>query len=115
MKSSLLIFITIASVNVALAQAPPPASSNPSAASSPHQRDTTSKTTKEAPAPSNAEPSAASSPHQKQVTEGTDKSNAKQDKMINDCVTKRQSESSSLSKQDANKACMADMKKDDAH
>lgn len=105
MKTALLIGLTLLSANLTLAQTPPPSSTNPSSASSPHQRDTTSTTTttQETPAADSANPSNASTPHQKQVT--------KQDKMINDCITKRQSETSSLSKNDAKKACEAEMKK----
>lgn len=105
MKTALLIGLTLLSANLTLAQTPPSSSTNPSSASSPHQRDTTSTTTttQETPAADSANPSNASTPHQKQVT--------KQDKMINDCITKRQSETSSLSKNDAKKACEAEMKK----
>ena len=103
MRTALLICITLFSANLTLAQTPPPTSTNPSSASSPHQRDTTSTTTKEPPAASSTQPSTASTPHQKQVT--------KDDKMINDCIAKRQSENSSLSKDDAKKACEAEMKK----
>lgn len=103
MKTALLIGLSLLSANLTLAQTPPPSSSNPSSASSPHQRDTTTTTTKETPAAESTNPSNASTPHQKQVT--------KQDKMINDCIMKRQSETSSLSKDDAKKACEADMKK----
>lgn len=110
MRTGLLICITLVSANLTLAQTPPaPApTTSPSSASSPHQRETTSKTPKETPAANSSEPSAASTPHQKQVTEGT--SNTKHDKMINDCITKRQSETSSLSKADAKKSCEAEMK-----
>lgn len=103
MKTALLIGITLLFANVTLAQTPPPSSTNPSSASSPHQRDTTTTTTKESPAADSANPSNASTPHQKQVTN--------QDKMINDCISKRRSETASLSKADAKHACEAEMKK----
>ena len=103
MKTALLISLTLLFASATLAQTPPPSSTNPSSASSPHQRDTTTTTTKETPAADSANPSNASTPHQKQVT--------RQDKMINDCITKRQSETSSLSKDDAKKGCEAEMKK----
>ncbi len=103
MKTALLIGLTLLSANLALAQTPPSSTTNPSSASSPHQRDSTTTTTKETPAADSASPSNASTPHQKQVT--------KQDKMINDCIAKRQSETSSLSKDDAKKACEAEMNK----
>ena len=103
MKTALLIGISLLAANFALAQTPPPSSTNPSSASSPHQRDSTTTTTKETPAADNPDPSKAYSPHQKQVT--------KQDKMMNDCMMKRQSETASLSKDDAKKACEAEMKK----
>lgn len=106
MKTALLIGLTLLFANVTLAQTPPPSSTNPSSASSPHQRDATTTTTTETPAAESPNPSNASTPHQKQVT--------RQDKMINDCITKRQSETSSLSKDDAKKACEVEMKKKSA-
>jgi hypothetical protein len=110
MKIALLTCVILFSTNLALAQTPPPSSTNPTAASSPHQRDATSTTAKEAPTPASPEASAASSPHQKQVTEGAAKKPPKEDKAIHDCVKKSQSENSSLSKDDAKKACVAQAK-----
>jgi putative membrane protein len=56
-----------------LAQTPPPADdpTAPSAASSPHQRDSTSQGAQEASPTSGAEPSSAATPHQRDVTSGT--------------------------------------------
>jgi putative membrane protein len=71
--STLLTLIAVSSATCAFAQAPPPTEdpTAPSAASSPHQRDSTSTSaTEAAPAPG-AEPSSASSPHQREVTEGS--------------------------------------------
>jgi len=110
MKIVLLTCVILFSTTFALAQTPPPASTDPSAASSPHQRDTTSKSTTETPAPTSPEPSAASSPHQKQVTDRPAKTSAKDAKALDDCTKKRQLENSSLSKDDAKKACVAQMK-----
>jgi hypothetical protein len=109
MKTTLLICVTLASVNFAMAQTPPPQSTAPSSASSPHQREATSTATKEAPAPSNAAPSAASSPHQQQVTQGADKTKA-QDKMMKDCMAKLQSTNSSMSQEAAKKTCTDQVK-----
>src|SRR5690349_13217360 len=100
MKTPLFLAMTLMAFNVAIAQAPPPATSNPSSASSPHQRETTQKPANEAPAPSTE--SVPASPHQKEVT--------KSDKMMHDCM-KRQSQTSSSSKADAKKACEAELKK----
>src|SRR5262245_1571700 len=71
--SALLAFITVAAATGALAQTPPPSAdpTAPSAASSPHQRDTTSTGATEATPAPGAEPSSAASPHQRQVTEGS--------------------------------------------
>jgi hypothetical protein len=110
MKTALLTCVILFSTNLALAQTPAPSSTNPNTASSPHQRDVTSTTAKETPTPASPEASAASTPHQKQVTEGANKAASKDDKAMRDCVKKRQSENSSLSKDDAKKACVADTK-----
>jgi hypothetical protein len=107
MKSALLFCVTLASAGFAFAQTPPatpPADSTaPSAASSPHQRESTSTTAKEKPTPSSPEPSAASTPHQQQVTETADKAKAK-DKMMKDCIAKQQSVNA-MKKDAAEKAC----------
>ena len=72
-KFSLLATIAIAPLlaSAAVGQARPPAEeTDPSAASSPHQRDATSTSASEASATQSAEPSSASTPHQQEVTEG---------------------------------------------
>jgi len=109
MKSPLLISMLLACAPVALAQTPPPTSTAPSSASSPHQRETTSTPAKEAATPSSPAPAAASSPHQQHVTEGADKAKA-HDKMMKDCVAKQQSTNASMSQDAAKKACTAQMK-----
>ena len=118
MKTALPICVLISMTSLAFAQAPPASSTNPSAASSPHQRDTTSTPTKEAPTPSSPEPATASSPHQKEVIKGsakaaTGKPASKADKMMSECVRKRQSANSSLSQDDAKKACTEQMQRKD--
>src|SRR4030095_4065302 len=71
--STLLALIAVSSATCALAQTPPPSDdpTAPSAASSPHQRDSTSTNAAEATPAPGAEPSSASSPHQREVTEGS--------------------------------------------
>lgn len=71
--STLLALIAVGSTTCALAQTPPPAEdpTAPSAASSPHQRDSTSTNATEATPTPGSEPSSASSPHQREVTEGS--------------------------------------------
>lgn len=65
---SLLAAAGIAASTLAIAQAP---TTNPDAASSPHQRDATKAgNAAETPAPTSADPSAASSPHQHEATQG---------------------------------------------
>jgi hypothetical protein len=118
MKITLLICVLLSMTSLAFAQAPPSPSTSPSAASSPHQRDTTSTPTKEAPTPNSPEPAAASSPHQKEVIKGSDKAAAdkaalKSEKMLSECISKRQSANSSLSQDDAKKACVDQMKRRD--
>jgi len=115
MKTAFLICVALASSG-ALAQTPPPTSTNPSSASSPHQRETTRTPAKETATPSNPAatptspaPSAASSPHQQHVTEGADKTKA-HEKMMKDCIAKQQSTNSTMSQDAAKKACTAQMK-----
>lgn len=66
--SALLTLIAVASATCAMAQTPPEEhKSDPSSASSPHQRDTTSTKAEEAAA--DAESSSVSTPHQREVTD----------------------------------------------
>jgi putative membrane protein len=68
--AAFLALLSLASAHSALAQTPPPKETDPSAASSPHQRDSTSTGAAEAPASQSPEPSAAATPHQQEVTKG---------------------------------------------
>ncbi len=69
--AGLLAVIATATVSIAAAQTPP-SSSDPGAASSPHQRHATDSGTPEAPANTNgANPSDASTPHQRGAMQGT--------------------------------------------
>ena len=72
MRPTLLALIAVGSATCALAQTPTPPDdpTAPSAASSPHQRDTTSTEAAEATPTSGAQPSSAATPHQREVTEG---------------------------------------------
>ena len=67
-----LALISLASATCAVAQTPPPKETDPSAASSPHQRESTSTDAAEAPGATAPEPAAASTPHQQQVTKGNE-------------------------------------------
>ncbi|HEY4366794.1 MAG TPA: hypothetical protein VGN07_06125 [Steroidobacteraceae bacterium] len=107
-KSALLMLIAVASATSVIAQTPPADPTAPSAASSPHQRDSTATPAAEGPAATNPDPAAAATPHQKQVTEGADKSKHKQ--MMKDCMAKEQAKNSALSKDEVKKACMDQMK-----
>ena len=71
-SSTLLALIAVGTATCALAQTPPPSDdpTAPSAASSPHQRDSTSQGAQEANPTSGADPSSAATPHQREVTSG---------------------------------------------
>src|SRR5262245_60130164 len=72
MRPTLLALIAVGSATCALAQTPPAEDPTaPSAASSPHQRDSTSTSATEATPTPGAEPSSAATPHQRQVTDGS--------------------------------------------
>jgi putative membrane protein len=70
--SPLLALIAFGAATCALAQTPPPPDdpTAPSAASSPHQRDSTKQGAQEANPTPGAEPSSAATPHQREVTSG---------------------------------------------
>jgi putative membrane protein len=72
--STLLALIVAGSATCALAQTPPADDPTaPSAASSPHQRDSTRTGAQEANPTQGAEPSAASTPHQREATQSSGK------------------------------------------
>jgi putative membrane protein len=70
--STLLALIAFGAATCVFAQTPPPPDdpTAPSAASSPHQRDSTKQGAQEANPTSGAEPSSAATPHQREVTSG---------------------------------------------
>jgi len=70
-SSTLLALIAVGSATCAMAQTPPPAEdpTAPSAASSPHQRDSTSTPAQEATPSPSAEASSTATPHQREVTD----------------------------------------------
>lgn len=114
---ALATFFAIASSTVALAQTPPaqtaPQQDEPKAASSPHQRESTSTDAQEAPAGTETSPSAASTPHQKEATEGkvaTGKTKAEREQMMSDCMKKQQERNSTMSVDQVRKTCVEQMK-----
>jgi hypothetical protein len=106
-KYALLALLSVASATCAFAQTETPTrnQTDPSAASSPHQRDATQNAAQEAPATQGPEATDAATPHQKEVTD-----KAKHDQMMKDCMRKEQAKDSSLSKDEVKKACADQMK-----
>jgi hypothetical protein len=82
--------------------------SAPQAASSPHQRKATSTTAAEAPANTDAEPTSSSSPHQRQSTKTA--TGGPSEEMLNNCISKHQKANANLSKDQAKRTCMDQMK-----
>ncbi|MDB6044612.1 MAG: putative outer membrane protein [Gammaproteobacteria bacterium] len=72
-KAVTVVLLANATATFAITQAPPPSSADPSAASSPHQRQATDSAAGESPATNSAEPGAASSPHQREAMGGAAK------------------------------------------
>ena len=96
-KSALLILISMASATCALAQTTPTRPKEktaPTAASSPHQRDTTSKDASEA-----TKKSGAATPQQHEVAK------SQKGKMRKDCIKKEQARDPSLSKDEVKQTC----------
>lgn len=83
----------------------------PQAASSPHQRETTSTAAAEASANSDSEPSASSSPHQRDTTKTANAKSGQKDEMLNNCISKHQKADAEVTKDQAKRACMDQMKK----
>ena len=87
----------------------------PQAASSPHQRETTTTQAAESPANQDTEPSSSSSPHQRHATkEGEkgmgEKNVAQHDRMMKDCINKQQENDTAMTKDEAKRACADQMK-----
>ncbi len=118
LKRSLLALIPMAFVSVAMAENPPATSqdqkadqSEPAAASSPHQRQTTKQDHTEAMSTADTDPAASSTKHQQETTGvRTAKTKAEKDQMMKDCVQQAQSRDSSMSQDQAKKSCMEQMK-----
>jgi hypothetical protein len=110
--AALLVATSIASITLAVAQtSPQPDTTSPSAASSPHQRDTTQTQAPEAPSGNGANPAAASTPHQQQTTSaGSQMSKAGHRQAMKDCITKEQADHTGMSMADAKKACKEQFK-----
>lgn len=103
----LLALIAASTTGLAVAQTPPSQDETaPSAASTPHQRGTTSSNAAEAPAANGAEPSSASTPHQQEATDGRHH----HEQMMKDCMAKERASSSGMSKDQMKKACREQMK-----
>jgi hypothetical protein len=83
---------------------PPSQDTSPSSASSPSQREATQSGAQENMPSDGTSPAAASSPHQQQATRTASK------QALHDCIAKQQQNDSSISKDDAKKACKAQMK-----
>jgi hypothetical protein len=116
-RFALLALISVASATCAFAQTPPAADETaPRAASSPHQRDTTTTEATEATTATQTDPAASSTPHQKQTTQAsTAKTKAEHDQMMKDCVTREQAKNSDMSKDQVKKTCMDQMKSNTDH
>ena len=113
-KYTLLALVSMTSA-FALAQTTTPAEEDPTApraASSPHQRQSTSTEATEATANEATDPSASSSQHQRQTTETDAKETrtAEHDRMTKECVSRQQEKNSSMSEAQAKKACAEEMK-----
>lgn len=110
-----LFLVSFASVaaTCAFAQTTPSESDKtaPEAASSPHQRQTTTTSAAEQPANAETQPSSSSSPHQRQTTETANAKGAQHQQMMNDCISKHQKADANLSKDQAKRTCMDQMKK----
>jgi hypothetical protein len=83
----------------------------PQAASSPHQRETTSTAAAEAPANAEGEPSSSSSPHQRQTTKTATAKGGDKEAMLNNCISEQQKADANLSKDKAKRTCMDQMKR----
>ena len=81
-------------------------STSPSAASSPHQRSTTSSNSTESTPSGDTSPAAASSPHQQEALSGESGSSRSGHKhSLKDCMSKEQANNTSMTKDEARKAC----------
>jgi hypothetical protein len=117
LKKLILVTIASAATTFAFAQTTPAESDKaadktaPRAASSPHQRQTTTTSAAEQPANQETQPSSSSSPHQRQTAETANAKGAQQDQMMSDCINRQQKADSNLSKDQAKRTCMDQMKK----
>jgi hypothetical protein len=115
--ASLLAIIAMACASFASAENPPASDqqkadqTDPSAASSPHQRQTTKEEASEAQSPTDTSPAASSTKHQQETTGvRTARTKAEKDQMMKDCMKQAQARDSSMTQDQAKKACKDQMK-----
>ena len=101
--------LSLGSLALAQTTSPQTDSTSPAAASSPHQRDSTSSNTNESMTGGDTSPAAASSPHQRETVSGNEGGKSGHKMTMKDCMTKQQASNSSMSKDDARKACQDKM------
>lgn len=115
LKCTLLASICLASASWVGAQTQTPAEpTDPSAASSPHQRSSTKTPADEAPTTDGSEPESSSTRHQRQATRDTTaaESKAEHEQMMKECMSTEQAKDSTMSKEEIKKTCKDQMKKD---
>ena len=101
--SALVLGLFAAATCLAQTPSPPASNTNPSAASSPSQRDATRSPAAETPANSQSKPSDASTPHQHEAMAGKNQT-------MKECTDAQAAKNPSMSKADITKACDDQMK-----
>ena len=101
--TAIVLGLFAAATCMAQTPSPPASDSNPSAASSPSQREATRSPAAEAPATSESKPSDASTPHQHEAMAGKHQT-------MKECTDAQAAKNPSMSKADITKACNDQMK-----
>ena len=113
----LLAFVMTAFASLAWGQTETPSTttqeSTPSAASSPHQRQTTQSTTTEAATADESSPAASSTPHQQDTARTRTAEGESEDQAIKECVEQLKEKNKGIPDYTARKACREHVRKQD--
>jgi hypothetical protein len=109
--AGLLLATALASISLAAAQTPSQSDTTaPDAASSPHQRSSTSSPAPETAPTNGADPASAATPHQKKATDAKVANAADAKETLKGCIAREQADHTGMTMADAKKSCKTQLK-----
>ncbi len=112
-STSILALVSLAFASVAWGQTQGADQTDPSAASSPHQRQSTDTQAADAPPTDDTDPSASSTQHQRETTRTAARDEEGEDARVKECVEKLKAKDKGVPDYQAKKACREHVRKQD--